>query len=334
LEENSDLALGVDGMVNIPAWAKLTAFIKGGIVLDAWIAEVGGELILEGWIKLQGGLFAQFTATYKYNTVFGSSRLNSEDDNPSFNGLRVYTQDEPLGIDSLRSGWAVKNNTNLGVRVGRSIALSSFPFRPAPIDLEIRWNSTELTPGGKWMYPGDTALNNSGRKVVICPFRIVNVTDNSPIRLFVNGALDSMWRPGREIAVVTPRPGRLFKKSSAGMSVSVRQPWMAIQPPFASTPAAILPGYLAARASINSGFSTAIVPRITREAPASKYRWTLSPSRAPPPTSMKRPVSRAMAARAGRLTCAPSFAPSRSTTCRWVAPAARKDFAISTGLSP
>jgi len=55
LEENSDLKLEVEGMASIPATARLTAYIKGGIVLDALIAEVGGELILSGWIELKGG---------------------------------------------------------------------------------------------------------------------------------------------------------------------------------------------------------------------------------------------------------------------------------------
>jgi hypothetical protein len=56
------------------------------------------------------------------------------------------------------------------------------------------------------MHPGDTLFNNSSKKVVICPFRIVNVTDTSTLRLIlVDGAVDSMWRPKREIVVVTPR---------------------------------------------------------------------------------------------------------------------------------
>ena len=69
LEENSDLALGVEGQLNIPAMARLTAYIKGGIVLDAFIAEVGGELILEGWIELKGGLFAKFKGEFKQGKI-------------------------------------------------------------------------------------------------------------------------------------------------------------------------------------------------------------------------------------------------------------------------
>jgi len=69
------------------------------------------------------------------------------------------------------------------------------------LDFEIRWNSTDTTANGKWRYPGDTLINNLGRKVVICPFRVVNVTDTLKFRALVaNAGSDSMWRPGREIA--------------------------------------------------------------------------------------------------------------------------------------
>jgi Domain of unknown function (DUF4157) len=65
LEENSDLSLALSGSVNIPALAYLKANIFGGIVLDAFIAEVGGKLVLSGTVTLKGGLFAPFSATYK-----------------------------------------------------------------------------------------------------------------------------------------------------------------------------------------------------------------------------------------------------------------------------
>lgn len=147
----------------------------------------------------------KFKVSYLYNTVFESNRLASEDDNPVFDGMRVYVKDDPLGIDSLNSGWANKNNTNLLSRVHKTLALPTAPFRPAPLDFQIQWNNTDTTARGKWAFPGDTLLNNSNRKVVVCPFRIINMTDTSKVRILVDKALtDSMWRPGREIVFVTP----------------------------------------------------------------------------------------------------------------------------------
>lgn len=146
-----------------------------------------------------------FVITYRYDAVYGSNRLAGEDDNPVFDGMRVYVKDVPLGIDSARSGWASINNSNLTARVHKTIALPTAPFRPAPLDFQIQWNRTDTLANGKWAFPGDTVLNNSGRRVVVCPFKIVNVTDTSSIRILVDKAqTDSMWRPGREIVFVTP----------------------------------------------------------------------------------------------------------------------------------
>ena len=72
LEDNSELTLEVGGQVNIPAWAKLEAYIYGGVALDVFVAEVGGKLVLTGTIKLSGGLFAPFKATYKAGKIFAS----------------------------------------------------------------------------------------------------------------------------------------------------------------------------------------------------------------------------------------------------------------------
>jgi hypothetical protein len=146
-----------------------------------------------------------FTIFYRYFAVYESNRLAGEDDNSVFDGMRLYVMDVPLGIDSARSGWSNINNSNLVGRVHKTIALPTAPFRPAPLDFQIQWNKTDTLANGKWAFPGDTVLNNSGRKVVICPFRIINISDTSKMRILVDKALtDSMWRPGREIVFVTP----------------------------------------------------------------------------------------------------------------------------------
>jgi hypothetical protein len=147
-----------------------------------------------------------FQIEYQYYAVYQSDRLNNEDDNPVFDGMRLFLQDEPLGIDSLRSGWIMKNSTNLVAQVARNTALGTNPFAPIPVDFEIRWNSTDTTARGKWVSPGDTLLDNLGRRVVVCPFRIMNVTDGQAFRGFVqSSSADSVWKPGREIVLLTPQ---------------------------------------------------------------------------------------------------------------------------------
>lgn len=147
----------------------------------------------------------EFEILYQYNTVFQSSYVNNEDANPAFDGLRVYAKSAPLGIDSANSKWIMGNTTNLRAKVFKPTALPTAPFRPAPLDFQIRWNKTDRDSRGKWLFPGDTMLNNNGRKVVVCPFKIVNITDTTRVRILVNNALtDSIWKPGREIFFITP----------------------------------------------------------------------------------------------------------------------------------
>jgi hypothetical protein len=165
-----------------------------------------------GFIKgAYGGALAanaSFTIRYQYFVTYQSPYINDEDDNPVFDGMKIYITDVPLGLDTTSatnaSGWQAQSGTNLVGHAQKSVALSAQPFTPVAVDFEIRWNKTDTSATGKWLFPGDTALNNSGRKVVVCPFRIINVTNSMAVRVLVNGGgVDSLWRPGREISIVT-----------------------------------------------------------------------------------------------------------------------------------
>jgi hypothetical protein len=202
--------------INVPL-TKRDIFTDSVVVIDANGSVVsptrysvsGARGLIRGTTTGALPKDAQFTIRYKYFVTYLSSRLDNEDDNPVFDGMKVYVLDQPLGLDTLgtptSSGWRVKAATNLVGKVQKSTALPNSPLRPAPIDLQIVWNKTDTTARGKWLYPGDTLLNNSNRKLVVCPFRIINVTDTTRPRILVNGAVsDSIWRPGREIVIVTP----------------------------------------------------------------------------------------------------------------------------------
>jgi hypothetical protein len=149
----------------------------------------------------------EFEVSYRNLPVYASPFLQGEDSNPVFDGIRLYVQDDVLGIDSADSRWIVQQNNNVVGVVQKPQALPSAPFRPAPINLEVRWNNTDTTSDGKWASPGDTLLNNRGQPVVVCPFKIVDVTSGADLRVLVDKALeDSIWRLGRELVVVTPPP--------------------------------------------------------------------------------------------------------------------------------
>ncbi len=75
-----------------------------------------------------------------------------------------------------------------------------------PLDWFLAFNSLEIGPNGKYLYPGDTAINNNSRKVVVCPFYMRNIDSNQTAYALVQNALaDSMWRSGRELAL-RPQP--------------------------------------------------------------------------------------------------------------------------------
>ncbi len=76
LEEQSELSLGLSGSLNIPATAFLEANVHADIVLDAFIAEVGGGVKVTGTIKLKGGLFVPFAGTFKQGKI--EAELNPE----------------------------------------------------------------------------------------------------------------------------------------------------------------------------------------------------------------------------------------------------------------
>ncbi len=74
LEEQTDLDVALGGQLHIPAYAEISGHIKGGIALDAAIAEVAGFLTLTVSLKLDGGLDAKFDGHYaKHRFVVDAS---------------------------------------------------------------------------------------------------------------------------------------------------------------------------------------------------------------------------------------------------------------------
>ena len=141
--------------------------------------------------------------------------------------------------------------------------------------------------------------------------------------------------PSREISVaimaLTPALAQRRQNATPGSGVTSFQPLTATAPSFMSTPTAICAPYFSAISAVKSKFFTATVPRMQRSAPRSRYRWMRASSRMPPPTSILRPPSLAMAAIVCKLAVVSSLAPSRSTTCKYFAPASINCCAWATG---
>ncbi len=115
---------------------------------------------------------------YRYSPVYLSDLLNGEDANPSFDGLRIYVQNDPLNFDA----------ENTKFIHGIDLTVKDTIFYPALIgvaglrtkidaDWEIRWNDTDTLSDGSWQY-ADTVNTLIGKFAV--PFEIYNITANAP----------------------------------------------------------------------------------------------------------------------------------------------------------
>jgi len=116
-----------------------------------------------------------FTVKYRYYPIVSSTNINYEDNNPSFNGMKLYIQTDSLDVDKTKSKF---NNS----QIQAVVTLYSPPLVGNPkvkyrADWEIRWHNLDTTATGTYTNPGDTAKSDAG-KTVICPFTVWNLTEN------------------------------------------------------------------------------------------------------------------------------------------------------------
>ena len=159
-----------------------------------------------GRIKGQNGGLPKgevFQAKYRYYPVYKSTNIHGEDANDAFNGLRVFVLSDPLAIDYKTSGFINDNNVNL------QDTLMFPPVAGAPkvkyrANWEIRWTGMDTTADGKWVNPGDTVITNLGSVKIVCPFKIVNVTENVPAEylLFVPTGTKNLTRWNLKYAIL------------------------------------------------------------------------------------------------------------------------------------
>ncbi len=138
-------------------------------------------------------------------TVLPNHTFRPNISTPLFDGLKLTIVDKRTDIDTMRSKFNRHSLDSL-VDFRWTGVLPTLPQTRVPLDWFVAFNSLELLPNGKYRFPGDTVLNNQGRKVVVCPFYIRNVDSMQAGYGFVNNALvDSMWRPGRAL-LLRPQP--------------------------------------------------------------------------------------------------------------------------------
>ena len=116
---------------------------------------------------------------YRYFPVYQSKLLNYEDANPTFDGLRVFIQNDELNLD-------LENSKFLH---GVDVTVKDTVFFPPNIgidnlkkkisaDWEIRWKDTDTLDYGRWR--DSVSVKTLDGKFWSMPFEVFNVTANAP----------------------------------------------------------------------------------------------------------------------------------------------------------
>jgi hypothetical protein len=139
-----------------------------------------------------------FEATFKVKPVASSTSVQSEDDNPVFEGVKIFVQDDLIALDSLstfggRSGFkAIETNTNFSdefTEIGLAEAGNPQPF---PSDFEIRFTNYDTSANGNLINPADSAVITN----VKSNFQIIDTETSQRVDFFIQETNPSV-RNGR-----------------------------------------------------------------------------------------------------------------------------------------
>ena len=132
---------------------------------------------------------------------------------PSFHGVALQVIPEfDLELRTADSYFLNRSGATLGFAVYPSTIGAR---QLVPVDVAIIWGSTDTLAGGAWITPLDTAINTSGQRVVVTPFRAWNLTENNRVDLLVvDSRADQRWNPGEKIVIRTPLPYRQANNST------------------------------------------------------------------------------------------------------------------------
>lgn len=116
LEEQSDFDLEVGGQIHIPGFFRLTAYVAGGLVLDVFIAEAGGEIILSASLSLNADVKADLKM--RYSSKEGFSAKGDLEMNLLLKLLMCLSA----------HAWASAGVWRFKVTTGKTWHLAAFPF--------------------------------------------------------------------------------------------------------------------------------------------------------------------------------------------------------------
>ncbi len=103
----------------------------------------------------------------------------------------------------------------------------------APIDIIVAWGNSDTTAAGTFVSPSDTAINNSGQRVVAVPFKAMNMTDGTKIDFLVTDVnSNKRFDFGERIIVLTPLK---YRKNAANTHCQITNSLTAVNPQWPSS---------------------------------------------------------------------------------------------------
>ncbi len=130
----------------------------------------------------------KFSAEFKIMPVANSLSTHGEDNNPVFDGIKIFAEDQEVGLDSLstkggRSGFkTIVTNTNFSDKYTK-IGIAPLPGAKAyPADFEIRFTDYDTTDTGELINPADSSLF----VYVKTNFKIINTETGERVDFFIN----------------------------------------------------------------------------------------------------------------------------------------------------
>jgi hypothetical protein len=149
-----------------------------------------------------------FNITFKFKPVAESLSFSNEDNNPVFDGMRIFVKNEETALDPDRSGFKIKqSNTNFQVETLRQASVGS--SKPFPSDFEINFVDYDTTADGKLISPADTSVITK----VEAPFKIFDSTTGLQIDFFINETVPKLrnkrWDYQETIVLIRPDAKRV-----------------------------------------------------------------------------------------------------------------------------
>ena len=126
LEEQPDYDLEAGGELHVPGYFRLTAYVAGGLVLDVFIAEAGGEIILSASLSLNADVKAPLKL--RYSSKEGFSAKGDLEMNLLLKLLLCLSA----------HAWAEAGFWRLKVSTGKTWHLAAFPYTLGSIGVRTK----------------------------------------------------------------------------------------------------------------------------------------------------------------------------------------------------